>query len=82
MKKLLLVVLMGCMVIPTFAHGGKKKHKHRKHRTEMVSEVRPLKRQRWVERDGDNYVIVQRTTITEEDYLRIRESQRINRRNH
>jgi hypothetical protein len=37
-----------------------------------VSGVRPIRRERWIERDGDHYVIVSRTTITKEDYLRIR----------
>ena len=68
-------MLMGLMVLPSFAHSlkGKKKHR-RKQQTEVVSEVRPIRRVRWVERDGDNYVIVSRTTITPEDYKRIKKS--------
>ncbi len=73
MKKILLVLMMGLIILPSFAHGGKGKKKHRRHQqTEVVSEVRPIQRERWVERDGEYYVIVSRTTITKEDYLRIR----------
>ena len=73
MKKVLLVLMMGLIVLPSFAQGGKGKKKHKRHnQTEVVSEVRPIRRERWVERDGDNYVIVSRTTITKDDYLRIK----------
>lgn len=73
MKKILLVLMMGLMVLPSFAHGGKGKKKHRRHQqTEVVSEVRPIHRERWVEKDGEYYVIVSRTTITADDYRRIR----------
>jgi hypothetical protein len=79
MKKLILILMMGLMVLPSFAHGGKgKKRHHKKHNTEVVSEVVPIKRQRWVEKEGNYYVIVQRTTISREDYLRIRALQRAN----
>jgi len=65
--------MMGLIVLPSFAQGGKGKKKHKRHnQTEVVSEVRPIRRERWVERDGDNYVIVSRTTITKDDYLRIK----------
>ncbi len=67
--------MMGLMVLPSFAQGGKGKKKHRRHQqTEVVSEVRPIHRERWVERDGEHYVIVSRTTISAEDYRRIRNS--------
>jgi hypothetical protein len=73
MKKIFLVIMMGLMILPSFAQGGKGKKKHRRNNnTEVVSEVRPIHRERWVEKDGDNYVIVSRTTITKSDYLRIR----------
>lgn len=73
MKKILLVLMMGLIILPSFAQGGKGKKKHRRHQqTEVVSEVRPIQRERWVEKDGEYYVIVSRTTITKEDYLRIR----------
>ena len=73
MKKILLVLMMGLIILPSFAQGGKGKKKHRRHQqTEVVSEVRPIHRERWVEKDGEYYVIVSRTTITKEDYLRIR----------
>ena len=73
MKKTLLVLMMGLMVLPSFAHGGKGKKKHRRHQqTEVVSEVRPIHRERWVEKDGEYYVIVSRTTLTADDYRRIR----------
>ncbi len=69
--------MMGLMVLPSFAQGGKGKKKHRRHQqTEVVSEVRPIHRERWVERDGEYYVIVSRTTITKDDYLRIRNTNR------
>jgi hypothetical protein len=72
MKKIFLVIMMGLMILPSFAQGGKGKKKHkRQHNTEVVSPVRPIHRERWVERNGDFYVIVSRTTITEEDYRRI-----------
>ena len=65
-------MMMGLMILPSFAQGGKGKKKHRRNNnTEVVSEVRPIHRERWVERNGDFYVIVSRTTITEEDYRRI-----------
>ena len=73
MKKLFLVLLMGLIMSPSFAQDVKGKKKHRRNNnTEVVSEVRPIHRERWVEKDGDNYVIVSRTTITKSDYLRIR----------
>lgn len=73
MKKILLVLMMGLMILPSFAHGGKGKKKHRRHQqTEVVSEVRPIHRERWVEKDGEYYVIVSRTTLTADDYRRIR----------
>ena len=67
--------MMGLIVLPSFAQSGKGKKKHKKHQnTEMVSEVKPIHRERWVERDGEHFVIVSRTTITAEDYRRIRNS--------
>ena len=73
MKKLFLVLIMGLIVSPLFAQGGKGKKKHKRcENTEVTSPVRPIHRDRWVERSGDNYVIVSRTTITAEDYQRIR----------
>ena len=73
MKKIMLVLMMGLMVLPSFANGGKGKKKHKRHsQTEVVSPVRPIHRERWVEKNGDLYVIVSRTTITVEDYNRIR----------
>jgi len=75
MKKIFLVMMMGLMVLPSFAQGGKGKKKHkRQHNTEVVSPVRPIHRERWVERSGDFYVIVSRTTITEEDYRKIQKN--------
>jgi hypothetical protein len=73
MKKLFLVLMMGLIISPSFAQDVKGKKKHRRNNnTEVVSEVQPIHRERWVEKDGDNYVIVSRTTITKSDYLRIR----------
>jgi hypothetical protein len=73
MKKLLLVLIMGLIVSPLFAQVGKGKKKHKRcETTEVTSPVRPIHRERWVERNGDLYVIVSRTTITAEDYNRIR----------
>lgn len=73
MKKIFLVIMMGLMVLPSFAQSGKGKKKHKRHnQTEVVSEVRPIHRERWVERDGDYYVIVSRTTLTADDYRKIR----------
>ena len=64
---------MGLIISPSFAKGGRGKKKHRRHQqTEVVSEVRPIQRERWVERDGEYYVIVSRTTISADDYRRIR----------
>jgi hypothetical protein len=77
MKKIILVMLMGLMVLPSFAHSLKGKTKHRrKQQTEVVSEVRPIHRERWVERNGKYYVIVSRTTITADDYRKILDSNR------
>lgn len=79
MKKFLLIIMMGLMVLPSLADGGKKKRKHKRHyNTEVVSPVQPIQRERWVERSGDYYVIVSRTTITAEDYHKIRNSNRGN----
>ena len=74
MKKFLLVLMMGFIFLPSFAQGGKGKKKHKEQQSEVVSEVRPIRRVRWVERDGDNYVIVSRTTITPEDYRKIKKN--------
>lgn len=77
MKKIFLVLMMGLMVLPSFAHGGKGKKKHkRQNNTEVMSPVRPIHRERWVEKEGEFYVIVSRTTITREDYDKIRNSNR------
>jgi hypothetical protein len=77
MKKILLVLMMGLIVLPSFAQSGKGKKKHKRHQnTEVVSEVNPIHRERWVERDGEHYVIVSRTTITAEDYHKIRNSKK------
>lgn len=77
MKKIILVMMMGLMVLPSFAQSVKGKKKHRGlQQTEVVSEVRPIHRERWVERNGKYYVIVSRTTITAEDYRRIRDAKR------
>lgn len=77
MKKIILVMMMGLMVLPSFAQSVKGKKKHRgQQQTEVVSEVRPIHRERWVERNGKYYVIVSRTTITAEDYRRIRDAKR------
>ncbi len=65
--------MMGLVVSPSFAQSWKGKKKHKRHnQTEVTSEVRPIHRERWVERDGEHYVIVSRTTITAADYQRIR----------
>ena len=73
MKKIMLILMMGLMVLPSFANGGKGKKKHKRcETTEVTSPVRPIHRERWVEKNGDLYVIVSRTTITAEDYNRIR----------
>ena len=77
MKKIILVMMMGLMVLPSIAQSVKGKKKHRgQQQTEVVSEVRPIHRERWVERNGKYYVIVSRTTITAEDYRRIRDAKR------
>jgi len=77
MKKILLVLMMTVLILPSLAQDGKGKKKHRRHQqTEVVSEVRPIQRERWVERDGEYYVIVSRTTITASDYKRIRDANR------
>jgi len=77
MKNIILVMMMGLMVLPSFAQSVKGKKKHRgQQQTEVVSEVRPIHRERWVERNGKYYVIVSRTTITAEDYRRIRDANR------
>ena len=73
MKKIMLVLMMGLIISPSFAKGGRGKKKHRRHQQiEVVSEVRPIQRERWVEKDGEYYVIVSRTTISSDDYRRIR----------
>ena len=73
MKKIMLVLMMGLIISPSFAKGGKGKKKHRRHQQiEVVSEVRPIQRERWVEKDGEYYVIVSRTTISSDDYKRIK----------
>ncbi len=65
--------MMGLMVTPSFAQSwkGKKKHK-RQNKTEVTSEVLQIHRELCVEKDGEHYVIVSRTTITAEDYRKIR----------
>lgn len=67
--------MMGLIVSPLFAQIGKGKKKQKRcETTEVTSPMRPIHRERWVEKIGDFYVIVQRTTITAEDYKRIRNS--------
>ena len=75
MKKILLVLMMGLVITPSFAESGKEKKKHKKQpKVEQVSEVKPVNRERWVEKSGNYYVIVSRTTITADDYNRIKNS--------
>ena len=74
MKKIFLMLMMVILIFPSLADNGKKKKKKDTHNTEQVAHVTPIKRERWVERDGDVYVIVSRTTITKDDYLRIKNS--------
>ena len=77
MKKLFLVLMMGLMILPSFAQDGKRKKKPKRHNnTEVVSSVNPIHIERWVEKEGEFYVIVSRTTITREDYDKIRNSNR------
>lgn len=77
MKKIFLVLLMGLVISPTYSQEfiGKNKKK-KKHNVEVVSEIQPIKRVRWIEREGQYYVIVSRTTISREDYLRIKNTNR------
>lgn len=73
MKKIFLIIILAMMVLPSFAQDGKDKKKHKKiHNTETSLPIKPLHRERWIEKSGDLYVIVSRTTITEEDYRRIK----------
>lgn len=65
--------MMGLFLIPSFAGGGKGK---KKQKNEVQVEIQstpviPVNRERWIERDGKNYVIVTRTTISSEDFHRI-----------
>jgi hypothetical protein len=75
MKRLFFLLLMVITLSPSFADGGKKKKKEEKQNVEQLSETRPvepLNRERWIERDGRNYVIVTRTTISHDDYQRLK----------
>ena len=67
--------MMGLIFSPSFAGGGKGKKKI-KNQTQVEIQstpVVPVNRERWIEREGNHYVIVTRTTITAEDYRRIRD---------
>lgn len=74
MKKYLFLIIMCVLLIPSFADGGKGKKKQKKETTIEIqaTPVIPVNRERWIERNGQNYVIVTRTTITSEDFQRIR----------
>lgn len=75
MKKVLLILMLGLIFTPSFAGGGKGKKKQKDQPTVEIQStpVVPVNRERWIEREGNHYVIVTRTTITAEDYRRIRD---------
>ena len=80
MRKFLFLMIMGVLLTPSFADGGKRK---KKQKSETVVEMQttpviPVNRERWIEREGQHYVIVTRTTSTSEDFHRIR---RVNKNN-
>lgn len=77
MKKLFLIILMSLIVLPLSAQDGKRKKKTKKvQNTEVITEFTPLSRERWIERNGDLYVIVTRTTISKEHYTKIKSVQK------
>lgn len=67
---------MTLMLLPSSAQDQKRKRKSKKNQnTEVVTEFTPVSRERWIERNGDLYVIVTRTTISKEHYTRIKSLQ-------
>lgn len=77
MKKLFLVLMMGLMILPSSAQDGKRKKRSKKNQnTEVITEFTPVSRERWIERNGDLYVIVTRTTISKEHYTKIKSLQK------
>lgn len=65
------------ILLPTSAQDGRRKKKSKQEpTTEVSTPIRPIHRERWIEKSGDLYVIVSRTTITKEDYIRIKKNQK------
>lgn len=68
---------MTLMLLPSSAQDQKRKRKSKKNQnTEVVTEFTPVSRERWIERNGDLYVIVTRTTISKEHYTKIKSLQK------
>jgi hypothetical protein len=77
MKKIFFLILMAFILLPSSAQDGRRKKKPKQeHTTEIVTPIRPIHRERWIEKSGDLYVIVSRTTITEEDFRKLKKTQK------
>jgi hypothetical protein len=75
MKKIFFLILMAFILLPSSAQDGRRKKKPKQEpTTEASTPIRPIHRERWIEKSGDLYVIVSRTTITEEDYRKIKKN--------
>jgi len=83
MKKLIL--LMVCVFFTHTIFGQSRNEEHGKRYQEEIKidgPIKPISRERHIEKRGDYYVIITYTTITEEDYRKLRAITRRNRRGH
>jgi hypothetical protein len=77
MKKIFFLILMAFILLPSSAQDGKRKKRPKKNQNiEVITEFTPVSRERWIERNGDLYVIVTRTTISKEHYKKIKSLQK------
>lgn len=68
---------MAFILLPSSAQDGRRKKKSKRDQnTEVITEFIPISRERWIERNGDLYVIVTRTTISKEHYTKIKSAQK------
>jgi hypothetical protein len=68
---------MAFILLPSSAQDGKRKKRSKKNQNiEVITEFTPVSRERWIERNGDLYVIVTRTTISKEHYTKIKSLQK------
>ena len=76
---------MVCVFFTYTTFGQSRTEKHGKRNQQEIKidgPIKPISKERHIEKRGDYYVIITYTTITEEDYRKLRAITRRNRRGH